>query len=211
MALNLKKMERGSRLNLSKEQPTLKRVRLGLAWDVKEGVTADLDASVLCLNGEEGAEKLAGAVDTKSGVRAGCVWYGSAEKTDGKPSFANGAVVHSGDNRTGEGDGDDESVVIDLTQIPEDITQILSVITIYNEDGAEKVNFGRVKNASVRVYNDETGEAMYSFDLTEDASNGTAVEMTRLYRKDGDWRLATLGEVVGDAQNGLESIITKYQ
>lgn len=211
MALNLKKMERGSRLNLSKEQPGLKRVRLGLSWDVKDGVTADLDASVLCLTGEEGSEKLTGTVDPNSGVKTGCVWYGSSEKINGKPSFANGAIIHNGDNRTGEGEGDDETVVIDLTAIPEDITQILSVITIYNEEGAEKVNFGRVKNASVRVYNDETDEALYEFDLTEDASNGTAVEMTRLYRKGGEWRLATLGEVVGDTINGLEAIINKYQ
>ena len=211
MALNLKKMERGTRLNLSKEQPSLKRIRLGLSWDVKDGVVADLDASVLCLTGDEGSEKLVGTVDTNTGVKTGCVWYGSAEKQDGKPTYANGAIIHSGDNRTGEGDGDDESILIDLTKIPDEVTQILSVITIYNEDGAEKVNFGRVKNASVKVYNDETGDALYSFDLTEDASNGTAVEMTRIYRKGGDWRLATLGEVVGDAQNGLESIITKYQ
>jgi tellurium resistance protein TerD len=211
MGLNLTKMERGTRLNLSKEQPALRRVRLGLSWDVKEGVTADLDASVLCLTGEEGSEKLVGTLDTNTGVKSGCVWYGSAEKLDGKPTYANGAIIHNGDNRTGEGEGDDEEIIINLDKIPDEVTHILSVITIYNEDGAEKVNFGRVKNASVRVYNDETGEALYEFDLTEDASNGTAVEMTRLYKKGGDWRLATLGEVVGETQNGLEAILVKYQ
>lgn len=195
--MNLKKMERGQRINLSKENPGLSRVRIGLSWDVKEGVTADLDASVACL-GEN--EKLVGDVLEGAGVPAGLVFYSNTTYK---------GVTHQGDNRTGEGEGDDETVIVDLNAC-DGISEILTVITIYNESDADKVVFGRVKNASVRLYDDSTGEALYEFDLTEDASNGTAVEMARLYKKDGQWRFGTLGEVVGDAPNGLEAIAQKY-
>ena len=120
-------------------------------------------------------------------------------------------MKHHGDNRTGEGEGDDEVVTLDLKNLPEDVDSIITAITIYNKPNAEQVMFGRVKNASVRLYNDETNEALYEFDLTEDASNGTSVEMCRLYKKSGEWRFSTVGEVIGKAPNGLEDIANKYK
>lgn len=209
MALNLTK---GQRLNLNKENPGLKKVILELSWDVKEGVTADLDASCLCMKGDEGNEIILGDLDPASGVKDGVVWYGSRMKSStGKPMFGNGAITHSGDEKTGASDGVDESITIQLDQVPAEVERILAVISIYNEPTAEKVTFGRVKNANVVLKNGDTNEKLYSFDLTEDGSQGTAIEMCRLYKKDGEWRFATLGEVVGTTQNGLEAIITKYQ
>jgi tellurium resistance protein TerD len=197
--MNLTKMDRGQRINLAKENPGLSKIKIGLSWDVKEGVVADLDAAVVCLNS---LEKMSGTMDSKSGINKGLVYYNNLEY---------GSVKHHGDNRTGEGEGDDEVITLNLNDLPSDVESILSVITIYNASDAEKVVFGRVKNAAVRLYNAENNEALYEFDLTEDASNGTSVEMCRLYKKSGEWRFATLGEIIGSTANGLEDIASKYK
>jgi tellurium resistance protein TerD len=193
MALQLQKVEAGQRINLSKEHAGLKRVRIGLSWDVKEGITADLDASVLILGANE-----------KMLTEESIVFYNQTE-------LYNGAVKHSGDERTGEKSGDDESLIIDLPKLPADAQILMVVITIYGTGQGTPVTFGRVKNASVRLYNADTNQALYEYDLTEDASRATAVEMARLYLKDGAWRYTSLGETVGTSQNGLVDIINRYQ
>lgn len=196
--MNLTKMDRGQRISLTKTNPGLSKVKIGLSWDVKEGVTADLDAVVVCLNE---SEKMSGELIAESGIKSGLIYYNN---------LSYGSVVHQGDNRTGDAGGDDEVIVLDLNNLPADVTDILAAITIYNESESNKVVFGRVKNASVRLYNAETNEALFEFDLTEDASNGTAVEMCRLYKKSGEWKFSTIGEVIGMKPNGLEDIATKY-
>ena len=183
----------GDRINLSKEQAGLKKLKIGLSWDVKEGVTADLDASLLILDQNE-----------KMLAEDSIVFYKKLEAYDG-------AIKHSGDERTGAAEGDDETILIDLSRVPADAQILLATITIYGTDQNSPVTFGRVKNASVRLYNADTNQALYQFDLTEDASRGTAVEMARLYRKDGEWRFTTLGDVVGTSLNGLEDVINKYK
>ncbi|MEO0043733.1 MAG: ral stress protein [Bacteroidota bacterium] len=193
MALQLQKVEAGQRINLSKEHAGLKRVRIGLSWDVKEGVTADLDASVLVLGSNE-----------KMLTEESIVFYNQTE-------LYSGAVKHSGDERTGDTRGDDESIVIDLSKLPADAKILMAVITIYGAGQGTPVTFGRVKNASVRLYDADKNEALYEYDLTEDASRATAVEMARLYIKDGAWRYTSLGETVGTSQNGLVDIINRYQ
>lgn len=193
MALQLQKVEAGQRINLSKEHAGLKRVRIGLSWDVKEGVTADLDASVLVLGSNE-----------KMLTEESIVFYNQTE-------LYSGAVKHSGDERTGDTRGDDESIVIDLSKLPADVKILMAVITIYGAGQGTPVTFGRVKNASVRLYDADKNEALYEYDLTEDASRATAVEMARLYIKDGAWRYTSLGETVGTSQNGLVDIINRYQ
>ncbi|GAB2589409.1 TerD family protein [Spirosoma areae] len=191
MALQLVKA--GDRINLSKEQAGLKKLKIGLSWDVKEGVTADLDASVLILDQNE-----------KMLTEDSVVFYNKLEAYGG-------AIKHSGDERTGAADGDDETITIDLGRLPNDVQIVTAVITIYGVGQISPVTFGRVKNASVRLYNADTNQALYQFDLSEDASRGTAVEMARIYRKDGDWRFTTLGDIVGTSANGLEDIINKYK
>lgn len=191
MALQLVKA--GDRINLSKEQVGLKKLKIGLSWDVKDGVTADLDASILILDQNE-----------KMLAEDSIVFYNKLEAYGG-------AIKHSGDERTGAAEGDDETITIDLSQLPNDVQIITAVITIYGTGQSNSVTFGRVKNASVRLYNADTNQALYQFDLTEDASRGTAVEMARIYRKDGDWRFTTQGDIVGTSANGLEDIINKYK
>lgn len=193
MAIQLQKVESGQRINLSKSQPGLKRVKIGLSWDVKDGVTADLDASALVLNAQE-----------KMLTEDSIVFYNQLE-------LYNGAIKHSGDERSGDKEGDDETITIDLSKLPADVKILLAVITIYGDNQGVAVNFGRVKNATVRLYDADKNEALYEYDLSEDASRGTAVEMARLYFKDGAWRFTALGDIVGTSPNGLVDIINKYK
>jgi tellurium resistance protein TerD len=200
MALELRKVSAGERINLSKEQAGVKKFKIGLSWDVKDGVEADLDASLLILGDNE-----------KMLAEDSILFYNSTKNAQGKPHLYNGALEHSGDERTGAADGDDETISIDLSKIAADVKIMLAVITIYGTNQNSSVTFGRVKNASVRLYNGDTNQALYQFDLTEDASRGTAVEMARIYLKDGEWRFTTLGDIVGTSANGLEDIINKYK
>lgn len=192
MALQLTKVEAGQRINLSKDHAGLKKVRIGLSWDVKEGVEADLDASLLILGDNE-----------KMLSEDSIVFYNKLE-------MYNGAIKHSGDERTGAAEGDDESITVDLSKLPAEVKIMVAVITIYGKQGSS-VTFGRVKNASVRLYNADANQGLYEFDLSEEASRGTAVEMARIYLKDGEWRFTTLGDIVGTAANGLEDVINKYK
>ena len=200
MALELRKVSAGERINLSKEQAGLKKFKIGLSWDVKEGVEADLDASLLILGDNE-----------KMIAESSILFYNSPKNTQGKPSLYNDAIVHSGDERSGAAEGDDETISVDLSKLPADVKIMLAVITIYGENQSSPVTFGRVKNAAVKLYNGDTNQALYQFDLTEDASRGTAVEMARIYLKDGEWRFTTLGDIVGTSANGLSDIVNKYK
>lgn len=196
---NLTKMGAGDRVNLSKKNPGLKKIRVGLAWDEKQGIVVDLDASaIVTSNG-----KAVGEHDS-NGVADGIVWYNGLTYKD--------VIRHNGDNTTGEGEGDDEVININLDKLS-DNEEVLIVATVYSQ--GDKITFGRAANAYLYIYNDETDEKLYSFDLTEDGSSATAIEMARFYKKDGDWRLGTLGEPVlalnGEAPaNGLETIVAKY-
>jgi tellurium resistance protein TerD len=192
MAIELQKMGAGERINLSKAHGGLKKLKIGLSWDVKEGVEADLDASLLVMGDNEKMLK-----------DDSIVFYNKLE-------LYNKAIEHSGDERGGEKEGDDETITIDLSKLPADVKIMLAVITIYGKEGSS-VTFGRVKNASVRLYNAETNQALYEFDLSEDASRGTAVEMARIYLRDGQWRFTTMGDIVGTSPNGLVDIINKYK
>jgi tellurium resistance protein TerD len=193
MAIELRKVSAGERINLSKEQAGLKKFKIGLSWDVKEGVVADLDASLVILGDNE-----------KMLTDDSIVFYNKLEAYSG-------AIKHSGDERSGAAEGDDETIMVDLSRLPADVKIMLAVITIYGAGQSTPVTFGRVKNASVRLYNGDTNQALYQFDLTEDASRGTAVEMARIYLKDGEWRFTTLGDIVGTSANGLEDIVNKYK
>ncbi|MBN2695002.1 TerD family protein [bacterium] len=181
---------KGERINLTKENPGLQKLKIGLSWDMKPGLTADLDASILLL-GDDG----------KMIREDSIVFYNQLTSFDG-------AVVHSGDNRTGDGDGDDEVISVDLKKTQSQ--EILAVITSYADPNQEAVVFGRIKNATVKLYDAETNEVLYVFDLTEDMSNATSMEMVRLYKHNGEWKFNAIGERVGSSKNGLEDVVNKY-
>ncbi len=174
MAVSLSK---GGNVSLSKEAPGLRGVRVGLGWDtrVTDGSAFDLDASVFLLN--EG-----GRVRSD----ADFIFYNNK-------NGANGAVVHQGDNLTGEGSGDDEVVVVGLDQLPADIQKLSFAVTIHEAEGRRQ-NFGMVSNAYIRVVNSDGGTEIARYDLSEDASTETAMIFGDLYRHNGEWKFKAIGQ-----------------
>ena len=117
-----------------------------------------------------------------------------------------GSVIHTGDNLDGEGDGDDESIKIDLTSITSQATEIVIVVTIHKAD-ERKQNFGQVHNSFIRVFNTDTQEEILKYELEEDFSVETAVEFGRIYKKNGQWKFEAIG--VGQ-KGGLQEYLNKY-
>ena len=182
MAINLQK---GQRENLNAPKFTI-----GLGWDTNTSATGtgfDLDASVFVL----GANK-------KVLSDSHFVFYNNLKTPDG-------AVEHTGDNLTGDGDGDDEQIKIDLTKIDATAVEICVVVTIHEADG-RKQNFGQVRNSFVRIF-DESNSEILKYELEEDFSIETAVEFGRIYKKENQWKFEALG--VG-MKGGLTDYLTKY-
>ena len=174
MAISLSK---GGNISLSKEDPQLVRVLAGLGWDTRttDGQDFDLDASAFMLN-EAGKVRSDGDF----------IFYGQLRSVDG-------SVEHTGDNRTGEGDGDDEALKINLQRIPADVHKIVITVTIHEAD-ARRQNFGQVQNAFVRIVNEDTGREVTRFDLGEDYSTETAMIFGELYRHNGEWKFRAVGQ-----------------
>lgn len=183
MAINL---EKGQRVSVE-----LPKFTIGLGWDTNQSSTGtdfDLDASAFILG--ENKKILADEY---------FVFYNNLVSPDG-------SVEHTGDNLTGEGEGDDESIIIDLSKIDPRATEIIIVTTIHKAD-ERKQNFGQVHNAFIRIYNPTTGEEILRYDLDEDFSIETAVEFGRLYKRNGQWRF----EAIGTGQKaGLAVYLDKY-
>lgn len=183
MAINL---EKGQRVNVN-----LPQFVVGLGWDSNESATRqefDLDASVFILG------------ENKKLVSDGhFVFYNNLVSPDG-------AVEHTGDNKTGQGEGDDESIKIDLSRINPGATEICFVVTIHDAE-SRKQNFGQIRNSFVRVYNPATKEELMKYELEEDFSIETAVEFGRLYKRNSEWKFEAIG--VGQ-KGGLQDYLDKY-
>ena len=188
MPISLKK---GQKVSLSKDNPGLSRVVVGLGWDVNAfdtGGDFDLDTAAFLL-GESG--KVTRAEDF--------VFYGNLRH----PS---GAVEHLGDNLTGRGDGDDEQIKIDLGRVPENITRIAFTVTIYEAD-ERRQNFGQVANAFIRIVDEAKGQEILRYDLGEDFSIETAAVFGELYRHNGEWKFNAIGS---GYQGGLAALCANY-
>lgn len=188
MSINLGK---GERINLSKEAPSLKKVGVGLGWDTNHtdtGVDFDLDASVFMLgvNGKIPGEK-------------NFIFYNNLISPDG-------AVKHTGDNLTGQGDGDDETLLIELNKVDSAITELVFVVTIHEAE-KRKQNFGQVRNAFIRLYDQDTNKEVAKYELDEDFSKETAIEFGKLYKKDGQWRFQAVGQ---GYNSGLQGFVDRY-
>ena len=183
MAINLEKGQR-----VAVEFP---KFTVGLGWDTNQtstGFEFDLDASAFIL-GENG----------KILADEYFVFYNNLQSPDE-------SVQHTGDNLTGEGEGDDESINIDLSKIDPRATEIILVVTIHKA-AERKQNFGQVHNAFIRIYNTDSGEEILRYDLDEDFSIETAVEFGRLYKRGGQWKF----EAIGTGQKGgLAEYLNKY-
>ena len=184
MAVNLTK---GGRISLNKEVPGLKKILIGLGWDTNAsdtGADFDLDASVFLLDSNA---KVANEKDF--------VFYNNLSSSDG-------SVVHTDDNRTSEGDGDDESIKVDLSKISSSIKEIAIVVTIH-EAAQRKQNFGMVRNAFIRLVNDETNTEIVRYDLEEDYSTETGLLFGRLYFKDNEWKFSAVGTGYKEGLDGF--------
>lgn len=187
MAVSLVK---GGNVSLTKEAPSMNVALVGTGWDarVTDGQAFDLDASVF-LVGENG----------KVLSDSHFVFYNNTTSPDG-------AVQHQGDNRTGEGDGDDEQVKIDLTKVAADVKKLVFAVTIHEAD-SRKQNFGMVSNSFMRVVNNDNGSEIARFDLSEDASTETAMIFGELYRHGAEWKFKAVGQ--GFA-GGLAALATQH-
>lgn len=168
---------KGGNVNLSKEAPGLTSITVGLGWDVRKtsGEDFDLDTSVFLLNDQD-------VVTSNSDF----VFFNNL-------SSANGSVVHLGDNRTGEGEGDDEQIQIHVAQVAAQVQRIVFVVTIH-EAKTRKQNFGMVRNAYARVINNADSKELSRFDLSEDASLATSMIFAEVYRYKGEWKFKAVGE-----------------
>ena len=187
MALTLSK---GGNLSLSKTDPTLKKILVGLGWDerVTSGDSFDLDASVFLLNS---SEKVRSDKDF--------IFYNQLSSIEG-------SVQHTGDNRSGAGDGDDESIKINLDLVPADVVKMVVAVTIHDAQ-AKGQNFGQIQNAFIRVVNEETGVEVVRYDLAEDYSTETAMVFGEIYRNNNEWKFRAIGQ--GYA-GGLSAMCQRY-
>jgi tellurium resistance protein TerD len=187
MALSLSK---GQNLSLSKTDPGLKKIVIGLGWDPRatDGQEFDLDASLFLL-GENGK------------VRSDADFIFYNQKTS-----ACGSVEHTGDNRTGEGDGDDESIKVELSRVPANVQRLAVTVTIHDAE-ARRQSFGQVGNAFIRIVNEDTNGEIVRYDLSEDYSTETAMIFGEVYRHSGEWKFKAVGQ--GYA-GGLKSMCDQF-
>lgn len=188
MAVSLNK---GQRVSLTKGNPALDKVMIGLGWDINQydgESDFDLDASVFLL-------KRNGKVGNDSDF----VFYGNLEH----PSHS---VIHTGDNRTGVGDGDDETIEVTLSGLPTDYERLVVVITIYDAEHRLQ-NFGMISNAYIRLIDENIGEEIVRYDLSEDFSTQTALVVGEIYRHRGQWQFKAIGS---GYNGGLAKLCATY-
>ncbi len=188
MPINLSK---GQKVSLTKDNPGLNNILVGLGWDVNafdSGTSFDLDASVFIAD-----------ASGKCPSDKEFIFYGNKEHTSG-------AVKHMGDNTTGEGDGDDEQIHIELNKVPDNLEKIAFTVTIYEAEQRHQ-NFGQVSNAYIRIIDEATGTELVRFDLGEDFSIETAVVVGELYKNNGEWKFNAIGS---GFQGGLAALCGHY-
>ncbi|MBQ7784030.1 MAG: TerD family protein [Oscillospiraceae bacterium] len=184
-------LQKGQKVDLTKGNPGLKKIMVGLGWDVNQydnGAAFDLDASVFLL-GENG--KVSGDEDF--------VFYSNLK-------HKSESVIHMGDNLTGEGDGDDEQVMVDLEKVPASVSKIAFTVTIYDAD-VRNQNFGQVSNSFIRIVDEVTGSELIRYDLGEDFSIETAIVVGELYRHGSEWKFNAVGS---GFNGGLAALCRQY-
>ena len=188
MPINLSK---GQKVDLTKGNPGLTKIMVGLGWDVNafdSGSAFDLDAAAFLL-GASG----------KCPTERDFIFYGNLKHNTG-------AVEHMGDNLTGEGDGDDEQIMVDLAKVPASIERIAFTCTIYDAENRRQ-NFGQVSNAFIRIVDQSTGTELIRYDLAEDFSIETASVVGELYSHNGEWKFNAIGS---GFQGGLAALCANY-
>ncbi|AFY36809.1 stress protein [[Leptolyngbya] sp. PCC 7376] len=200
MAIQLKK---GNSISLKKEAPQLNKIMLGLGWDMaqeparrsifnifKASTTIDLDSAVFCLNSNDAL-----------GSRNDVVYYANLHHNSG-------AIHHQGDNLTGEGEGDDEQIMVELSKIPDNISSLLFTVNIYMGKDRRQ-DFSNIKNAFVRLVDFNTNREIAYYKLSESAfTNQTLMKMAELRRTDNGWQMKAIGE---GSKNSLDELVKMYR
>jgi len=184
-------LSKGGRVSLSKEAPGLKNIKIGLGWDTNAtdtGADFDLDSSMFMVG-----------ADGKVTADSDFIFFNNLKSADG-------SVVHEGDNLTGEGDGDDEVINVDLSKVDAKYQTLAITVTIH-EAQSRGQNFGQVNNSFIRIVNADDGKELTKFELDEDYSSETAILFGTLYRKDGEWRFKAEGS---GFNSGLEGFCKTY-
>jgi tellurium resistance protein TerD len=179
-------LSKGGNVSLTKEAPGLTAVIVGLGWDVRTttGTDFDLDASALLLNNT-------GKVANDQNF----VFFNNLKSPDG-------SVEHTGDNLTGEGEGDDEQIKVNLAGVPAEIEKIVFPVSIYDAENRQQ-SFGQVRNAFIRVVNQADGQELARYDLSEDASTETAMIFGEVYRYQGEWKFRAVGQGYASGLRGI--------
>lgn len=188
MAVSLSK---GQKVDLTKGNPGLSKIIVGLGWDTNKydgGADFDLDAAAFLL-----------AANGKVASDSDFVFYGNLK-------HSSGGVEHMGDNLTGEGDGDDEQIKVNLAAVPASVDKIAFTVTIYEAE-SRKQNFGQVSNAYIRIVDETSNAELIRYDLGEDFSVETAVVVGELYRNNGEWKFNAIGS---GFQGGLKALCQNY-
>jgi tellurium resistance protein TerD len=183
-------LSKGGNVSLSKEAPGLQAVLVGLGWDVRTttGADFDLDASALMVG-----------TDGKILSDSHFIFFNNLTSPDG-------SVEHTGDNLTGEGEGDDEAIKVNLVGVPPEVDKIVVTVSIYDAE-ARQQSFGQVRNAFIRVVNQADNRELTRYDLSEDASTETAMIFGELYRNGNEWKFRAVGQ---GYSTGLAGIARDY-
>ena len=182
---------KGQKVDLTKNNPGLSRILVGLGWDVKKydgGYDFDLDAAAFVLG-----------VNGKVMSDTDFVFYHNLK-------HSSGAVQHMGDNLTGAGDGDDEQIKVDLSKLPGNADKVAFTVTIYDAE-ARKQNFGQVSNSYIHILDEANGKELIRYDLGEDFSVETAVVVGELYRQGGEWKFNAIGS---GFKGGLKALCQNF-
>ncbi len=187
MAISL---EKGQKVDLTKTNPSVKKFKVGLGWNPNAAVggSFDIDVSAFILG-----------ADQKKVSDAHFVFYNNLKSP-------NDFVVHTGDNKDGQGEGDDESLIIDFSKVTETEKSVVFVVTIH-EAAAKNQNFGQISGSFIRICDSETNVEIVKFDLNEDFSVETAVVFGKLYEKDGEWKFEAVGTGM---KGGLQDYLNQY-
>ncbi|WP_371176287.1 TerD family protein [Bacillus atrophaeus] len=198
MAISL---EKGQRIDLTKGKAGLSKLLIGLGWDPVSagggflgklfgggGANIDCDASVLMLDNDKFTEK------------KNLIYFGHLKSSCG-------SVKHTGDNLTGDGEGDDEQILVDLTKVPSHINKLVFVVNIY-DCVKRKQDFGMIQNAFIRVVDQSKNEELVKYNLKENYSGKTSLIAAEIYRQGSEWKFAAVGEGTNDTR--LEELIRRY-
>lgn len=196
-------LQKGQKIDLTKGNPTLEKLVVGLGWDPitqqkggllgglfgsNSGGDIDIDASVIMLRDDQFKHK------------NDLIYFGNLKSKCG-------GVQHTGDNLTGEGDGDDEQVIIQLKRIPQDVNRLIFVVNIY-DCARRKQDFGQVENAYIRVVNDATKQELLTFNLSENYQNLTSLTVAEIYRHNNEWKFGAIGS--GSTDKNLSEMLQHY-